>query len=64
MWLAQAASVSTPSQAKQAVKGLSLVISREPALARELAPVRDFLDQRVTQLLAANPDNGDNEQRR
>jgi hypothetical protein len=64
MWLAQAADVSTPSQAKQAVKGLSLVISREPALARELAPVRDFLDQRVTQLLAANPDNGDNEQRR
>lgn len=64
MWLAQAASVSTPSQAKQAVKGLSLVISREPALARELAPVRDFLDQRVTQLLAASPDNGDNEQRR
>jgi hypothetical protein len=64
MWLAQAANVSTPSQAKQAVKGLSLVISREPALARELTPVRDFLDQRVTQLLAASPDNGDNEQRR
>jgi hypothetical protein len=56
MWLADAAKVSTPSQAKQAVKGLSLVISREPALANELAPIRDFLDQRVTQLLAAQPD--------
>jgi hypothetical protein len=54
-WLAQAADVSTPSQAQQAVKGLSLVISREPALAHELTPIRDFLDQRVTQLLAAQP---------
>lgn len=64
-WLSQAADVSTPSQAKQAVKGLSLVISREPALAQELAPIRDFLDQRVTQLLAANPqpNDGNNEQK-
>jgi hypothetical protein len=58
-WLADAADVSTPSQAKQAVKGLSLVISREPALAHELSPIRDFLDQRVTQLLAANPQPDD-----
>lgn len=56
-WLVNAADVSTPSQAKQAVKGLSLVISREPALAHELTPIRDFLDQRVTQLLAANPND-------
>jgi hypothetical protein len=63
-WLAQAADVSTPSQAKQAVKGLSLVISREPALAHELTPIRDFLDQRVTQLLAANPDDQQNQQGR
>lgn len=64
-WLAQAADVSTPSQAKQAVKGLSLVISREPALAHELTPIRDFLDQRVTQLLAADPktNDGNNEQK-
>ena len=62
-WLAEAATVSTPSQAKQAVKGLSLVISREPALARELTPIRDFLDQRVTQLLAAQPNNNDQKQR-
>jgi hypothetical protein len=64
-WLAEAADVSTPSQAKQAVKGLSLVISREPALARELTPIRDFLDQRVTQLLAAqpNPDDQNQQQR-
>jgi hypothetical protein len=64
-WLAEAADVSTPSQAKQAVKGLSLVISREPALAHELTPVRDFLDQRVTQLLAAEPgpDSKDDQQR-
>jgi hypothetical protein len=63
-WLAQAADVSTPSQAKQAVRGLSLVISREPALARELTPIRDFLDQRVTQLLAAQPDNQNQQQSR
>jgi hypothetical protein len=63
-WLIDAAGVSTPSQAKQAVRGLSLVISREPALAHELTPIRDFLNQRVTQLLAANPkpDDGNNEQ--
>jgi hypothetical protein len=60
-WLADAATVSTPSQAKQAVKGLSLVISREPALAHELTPIRDFLDQRVTQLLAAEPDDQKNQ---
>lgn len=64
-WLAQTAEVSTPSQAKQAVKGLSLVISREPAIANELMPLRDFLNQRVTQLLAAEPntEDGNNEQR-
>jgi hypothetical protein len=65
-WLAQAANVSTPSQAQQAVKGLSLVISREPALAHELTPIRDFLDQRVGELLAAKPaapDQQDNQQR-
>jgi hypothetical protein len=61
-WLAQAADVSTPSQAQQAVKGLSLVISREPALAQELTPIRDFLDQRVTQLLAAKPASEDKNQ--
>jgi hypothetical protein len=63
-WLAQAADVSTPSQAQNAVKGLSLVISREPALARELTPIRDFLDQRVTQLLAAQPNDNQDQQSR
>jgi hypothetical protein len=62
-WLAQAANVATPSQAQNAVRGLTLVISREPALAQELTPVRDFLDQRVTQLLAAEPDDQQNSQR-
>lgn len=58
-WLAEAADVSTPSQAEQAVRSLRLVISREPALAHELLPIHQFLDQRVTQLLAAEPGNDD-----
>jgi hypothetical protein len=63
MWLAQAADVSTPAQAKQAVKGLSLIISREPALAQELSPIRDYLDQQVTQRLAAETNDQDKQQK-
>ena len=52
-WLAQAVDVSTPAQAKDATRKLGVIIGREPALARELQPIHDFLTQRLTQPLAA-----------
>lgn len=63
-WMAEAADTSTPQQAKEATRKLALIISREPALAHELRPVYDFLENRLALPLAANPDqsgDGNNE---
>lgn len=54
-WLAQAVDVGTPTQAQAAVRRLGLIISREPAVAAELKPVYEFLQQRVSTPLAAEP---------
>jgi hypothetical protein len=61
-WLAEAADVSSPEQAAQSVRKLGVIIAREPALAHELRPIQEMLTQRITQPLAAQ--SGDqNEQR-
>ncbi len=64
-WLAQAADVNSPRAAAESVRKLGLVISREPALANELTPIYDFLQGRVSQPLAAQPQteggNGENQ---
>lgn len=61
-WLAQSADASTPQQAQEAIRRLGLIISREPALANELQPIYDMLNQRVTPRLAADqPEGGNNE---
>ena len=66
-WLAEAANVSTPKQAQEAVRRLGVIITREPALAQELQPIYGALQQRlsapVTLPLAAEPGGeGNNEQ--
>lgn len=62
-WLAEAADVSTERQAKEATRKLGVIIGREPALARELQPIYDSLQQRLTMPLAANsqPEGNDDD---
>jgi hypothetical protein len=66
-WLADAATVSTRTQAHTALRKLSVIIQRDPALASELKPVYDRISQAfsgpVTQPLAAQPqtEGGNNE---
>lgn len=55
MWLADAANVGSKAQAQQSLKRLGTIIAREPAIANELQPVYSFLEQRLTQPLAAQP---------
>jgi hypothetical protein len=54
-WLAESAQASTPAQAKEAVRKLSVIIAREPAISHELRPIYDFLENRLAQPLAADP---------
>lgn len=54
-WLAESADVSTPAQAKEATRKLGVIIAREPALANELQPIYEMLQQRLTMPLAAEP---------
>jgi hypothetical protein len=55
-WLAEAADASTPAQAKEATRKLGVTIAREPAIAHELQPVYQFLQNRLELPLAASPD--------
>jgi hypothetical protein len=64
-WLAESAQASTPAQAKEAVRKLSVIIAREPAISHELRPIYDMLENRLALPLAADPNQGgggDNEQ--
>jgi hypothetical protein len=64
-WLAESAQASTPAQAKEATRKLSVIIAREPAISHELKPIYDMLENRLQLPLAANPDQSggaDNEQ--
>jgi hypothetical protein len=64
-WLAESADASTPAQAKEAVRKLSVIIAREPAISHELRPIYDMLENRLALPLAADPNKsggGDNEQ--
>jgi hypothetical protein len=54
-WLAESADASTPAQAKEAARKLSVIIAREPAISHELRPIYDFLENRLAQPLAADP---------
>lgn len=62
-WLARAADVSTEAQAREAARRLGVIIAREPAVAGELIPLHEFLQTRLTQPLAAQPqpEGADNE---
>lgn len=60
-WLAETASVTTQKQAQEQVRKLGVIITREPALALELQPIHEMLAQRVTQPLAAQPSEQNNE---
>jgi hypothetical protein len=66
-WLAEAADVATERQAKEATRKLGVIIAREPALANELQPVYQALQQRLSGTampLAANPQtNGEDNDR-
>lgn len=53
-WLAEAADVSTHRQAKETTRKLGVIIAREPALAQELQPLYQSLQQRLTMPLAAD----------
>jgi len=55
MWLADTANVATKGQAQQQLRKLGTIISREPALAHELQPVYNFLNERLAMPLAAQP---------
>jgi hypothetical protein len=46
-WLAEAADISTERQAKEATRKLGVIIAREPAIAHELKPVYEALQQRL-----------------
>lgn len=64
LWLARAADISSEAQAREATRKLGVIIGREQAVAGELKPIYDFLQQRLTGQLAAEPkpEGGDNEQ--
>jgi hypothetical protein len=65
-WLAESADASTPAQAKEAARKLSVIIAREPAISHELRPIYDMLENRLALPLAADPKQSggsDNEQR-
>jgi len=61
-WLAQTADVSSAKAAQEQVRRLSVIISREPAIANDLQPLHDMLTQRLTQPLAAQPQTEGNDQ--
>jgi hypothetical protein len=54
-WLAESADASTPAQAKEAARKLGVIIAREPAIAHELRPIYDMLENRLEIPLAADP---------
>jgi hypothetical protein len=57
-WLAQTADITSKKGAQEQTRKLSVIIAREPALAQELKPVYDFLENRLELPLAAQPDQG------
>jgi hypothetical protein len=64
-WLYDTSNVSTPGQAREAARRLGVIISREPALASELEPVRRALNDNLTTSRAAasegpGPEEDDN----
>ena len=66
-WMADAADVSSPQQAKELTNRLGGIIAREPAVAHELQPFYDLLEQAIGRTptpLAANPQaEGENDER-
>jgi hypothetical protein len=57
-WLAESATASTPAQAKEATRKLGVIIAREPAIAHELKPIYDMLENSLALPLAADPKQG------
>jgi hypothetical protein len=61
-WLAQTADVSSAKAAQEQVRKLAVIMAREPAIANDLQPLYQMINERITQPLAAQ--SGDqNEQR-
>lgn len=54
-WMADAADVSSEREAKELTQRLGGIIAREPMVANDLQPFYEFLTQRLSQPLAAEP---------
>jgi hypothetical protein len=57
-WLAESAGASTPAQVKEATRKLGVIVAREPAIAHELRPIYQMLENKLEVPLAASEKRG------